>query len=85
MTPRQKILYLYGFYRLPSRDITSTADNALSTFRGAWRDMEAVFKQFENNFESKRKDLQKAEKNLLELRQEVGEEREKRWWIVKSV
>ncbi len=77
MTPTQRMLYIYGLYRIPSRDINSTAEHALSSFNNAWQEMENVFRQFNDNFKHRKQELQDAESNLTEIQQNIQEESEK--------
>ncbi|MFC2035034.1 hypothetical protein ACFLUJ_02800 [Chloroflexota bacterium] len=77
MTATQRVLFLYGFYQVPSTDIKSTADHALSSFSNAWQEMENVFRQFNTNFEHRKKELQNAETNLAEIQQNIQDESER--------
>ena len=77
MTLSQRMMYLYGSYRAPKKDLQQTASSSLSTFQDAWHNMEEVFKQFETTFEKRRNDLQKAETNLTKLQEEVQEQNDR--------
>lgn len=77
MTFAQRMMYLYGSYRAPKKDMQETASSSLSTFQDAWHNMEEVFKQFETTFEKRRNDLQKAETNLTKLQEEIQEQNDR--------
>ena len=77
MTGAQRMLYLYGLYRIPSGDVQSAADGALSAFRDAWQEMENVFSQFDTSFERRRQELQEAERNLTEIQHNIEGESER--------